>query len=159
MRLYTTSTAVPLHVNSLVLYHSPVISQIYLKFSGFHLESLWNSYFIFFNVQIKISRKNITSYFKFYYYTFRTECIAQFGLEEGWQILILKKSSSLKEVNIHLMKIKRANFPSVKSLMSTEGGKKGRQQILSATKELINYFHNILKATLGYKKCQQPVSN
>lgn len=48
---------------------------------------------------------------------------------------------------------------SVKSLMSTEGGKKGKQQILSAAKEFIKYFHNILKATVEYKKCQQPVSN
>lgn len=37
--------------------------------------------------------------------------------------------------------------------------KKMRQQIVSATKELMKYFHNILKATLGYKKCQQPVTN
>lgn len=123
MTLHPTSTGVLLQANALPLYYFPVISQILLQFSGFHLEILWNPYFIFFNVQIKISRKKYYPLLEIQLRNvFRAECIAQFGLEESWQTLIPKKSSSLKEANIHLGKIKRGK---VKSLTSAGGKKKG----------------------------------
>lgn len=40
--------AVPLHANSLSLHCFPVISQMFLQFSEFHLEILWNAYSFFF---------------------------------------------------------------------------------------------------------------